>query len=137
MSLRAAVEQILKDMEEAYEIAKKQDEIALKFALGAFASHLKIALTASEWETPQPLKIASKPRLNSEDLAVEVLTRIEEAGPGLVDCVGGPEDGTSVPIDPKMPPGAKTIISGAVYSLSLLDRKLHFSQEETDKLRSH
>ena len=59
----------------------------------------------------------------------------EEQGPALTLVEGGPEDGAAVPIDSRMPVGAKTLLGGAVYVLSP-QRKLIFSEEETKKLPS-
>jgi hypothetical protein len=54
---------------------------------------------------------------------------------GMVECVGGIEDGTMVPVPDSIPDQAKTLMSGQVYVFLHKDRKFHYSEEETAKLQ--
>lgn len=64
----------------------------------------------------------------------EMAVRYEEHGGGMAVCDGGNWDGDFVPTDPKTPIGAKTLISGQVYVMEK-DRRWHYSEEETDKMK--
>jgi hypothetical protein len=57
----------------------------------------------------------------------------EEHLPVMTLCLGGENDNLSVPTEPEMPTGAKTLIAGQVYVMSQ-ERKLVFSAKETKKL---
>lgn len=87
----------------------------------------------SQGEQDRLKALAEKRELQArEELKAQVLR--EEAGTDMVEAVGGDSDGVMVPVDPRMPVGAKTLLSKQVYVLSG-ERKFVFSQEETDKMR--
>ncbi len=48
-------------------------------------------------------------------------------------CVGGSEDGTIVPVDPRMPSGAFVPLGGEIYQYR--EGKLHYHEKMTNKTR--
>ncbi len=104
---------------------------------------ITFALNQSPLAARDPWPLAEKERLEKERNSqkshqdrirqdqAEAAAR-EESGTKLTYLVGGDLDGDMMPLNPSMPVGAKTLLSGQVYVLEA-DRKLHFSQEETIK----
>lgn len=146
MSLRKAVEALLREME----IDQDRDAEIIKIKMMVYIGTLKGALEASSDEgeirslllnpnpnfDPDPYRDRRFHQTKEDPLEktfLQVMTHAEESGPSMAVLEGGPLDGDSLQIDPKMPVGAKVPISSTVYVFTP-EKKLVFSKEETDKL---
>lgn len=136
MALKDAVLEVVSQMENAAGDGPGFTGMALR----TYVLALKIAIQAAEGSVSNPitsLVMSSSP----ESASLQNATMIEQAREEMrkarrgalhqesqearmVMAVGGPEDGTYIPIDPHMPPGAKCELSGCVYRL-LEDGQLH------------
>lgn len=58
----------------------------------------------------------------------------EAVGERMAVCVGGSEDGCTVPLNPQMPTGAFAVVGAGVYQLRA-DGKMHYDEGQTNALR--
>jgi hypothetical protein len=149
MSLRDSVREICSQMEaEAKELEEhgKYDETR---TLGLYRRMLEVALKASEGEDLRPLILPAQNGLPPGQYEADLMRRAREEAraakqrtdsierhEGMAaphELVGGTADGTMAPFPDGAPAGAKTVVEGQVYVLGE-DRKLRFSQEETERL---
>ncbi len=82
-----------------------------------------------DWQTKQN-ELFRAEEIRRKQMEKHAETEEHFAG-GLVECIGGAENGTCVPIDNKIPNGAKTLLSDQVYVFN--NGKFHYSEEETIK----
>lgn len=131
MSMKAALEEIVKQMEEDRAELVGQDipHVFLK----NYIRSLKIILAAEPDAPPPRINVAQQAGMLGAEtqhvLAVEAermkiraereksMARVEEKEPVLRICRGGPAEGVSAPCDAAMPPGAKVSVEGAAYEL--------------------
>ncbi len=152
MSLADAIKEITEEMEQDLQ----QPELTAdhKFAVRFYHRLLKTALKASEGREGestvglftgglplgpmhhrQMIELARE-EFRSAKKSTEGQEAVDSATVGLLAlAVGGESDGDSVPIEPGMPCGAKTLLPGGVYVFGE-DRMFHFSEEETTKYKT-
>lgn len=137
MSLAAAVNLIADAMED------KGMELGGEFVkqwLFTFSSQLRIAVKASGEdddsrinEMEQRLREGPRqdlPRVQRAlDRLGDRLRTEDQVGERMVLCVGGPDDGVTVPLNSSMPVGAYCVSGGAVYQLGA-DGKVYFMKEQ-------
>ena len=144
MSLSEAVLEIAQQMELELE---GRDELHVAIVKG-FARQIRSAVKASQsvaqvraehtrgWEDHQRSEVQRiKEKL---DARVRDSANLEEASRQVVDgrgaiCVGGKEDGTIAPVDPKMPVGAFVSLGDEVYQYR--EGKLFYHEEMTKKVQ--
>ncbi len=125
MSLAEAVEAVAEGMDET--IADLSDDPASKTfvrILRSFARELRTAVKASGG-IPNPPQITMIPQaqhavmIEQERMKIRaqkaVENRPDDDGPAMALCVGGENDNTTIPCDPTMPVGARTLIGKEVY----------------------
>lgn len=153
MSLYDAVGDVVKGMIEAEDELKSmaesrqtRDASTIRIMLVSFRKQLEIALKASggnnQFSTmgnaQLPLMPQTQHALEIEKAKAEFrkpsekARQEEESEPKMSLCVNGPNEGLTVPIDPQMPIGAYTLVSGIRYVLSD-DGKLHHKPVEDVK----
>ena len=115
------------DILEASNLAAGTEEASDTSERGKASTSAKTALNlAAHGCNPQGPRLAEdRARRWLGQQAIE-----EDAGPVQVFAVGGPADNALVPVNPKMPIGAKMFAAGAVYVFAE-DRHLHYSEQET------
>lgn len=144
MSLKTAVQDVVKAMEEDVQALHNLPvEIARRLLTGHIRS-LNAALTASEdvQSTPNGLLLGVSPAIQHEQMIAKAReemrllkqkTDAQESYEGrLVECVGGPAEATMIQVPGNIQDGHKTVIAGAVYILK--QGKPTYSAEETTLL---
>lgn len=142
MSLAEVILDIASDME-------AEDAGTGTYALlKSYARQLRRAVKAAEGvtptSTPHPARDPTLDAPRQDTLNKIIARKIEERGrmteiaegivrgPTFRELVGGESDGTTGPLSPEAPVGAKTVVGIEVYELKE-DGKLHFSEVETQK----
>ncbi len=137
MSLAHAVEEVAKQIEETN--IDEMCKYSIKKCLQDYAALLRLVIKASSGEQ-NPITIPHEdPTIKNTVRLQEEMKRArqeETAGSSMRELVGGfaGDVPTSVPVTNKMPVGAKMLVCDQVFVLQT-DHRLHYSEEETNKLR--
>lgn len=94
---------------------------------------IRAAVKACEGESvsvrlPDEKEIARKKQARDESQLIEQAMQRESSGFNTAELIGGGLDGDMIPVDPKMPVGARTAVAGKVFRLED-DRKLHYEKD--------
>ena len=142
MNLSEAVKEIADRMEK--EKSEFFDQLELAWVDGIIRE-LRLAVRMSEREEPRSVHPTEKLDFEKVNRLKERLqnkvrdaAKLEETAQQVLQgstaiCVGGSEDGTIVPVDPRMPSGAYTMLGGEVYQYR--EGKFHYHEEMTVKTR--
>ncbi len=149
MSLRDAVEEIVKAIDESAEQYDASTDYTGDSVIGElrmFSRLLRLALKAAEGEQPAPpqlrpavdeVEIARRRARLAEqkevDKAFDLADRVQAGGSAALLFEGGPMDGVQQFGDAGMPVGAKVGLGGGVY-VHQGGGRLVYSEEETEKV---
>lgn len=133
MSLRKAIESLIEAMDRDEQEAKQAGKAELRLTILGYANLLRMVLLTSkeensvvpgveetfeQWESRQKNKAREEMRSRSEEFR-------------MVECSGGPVDGTMVSVSGNIKEGDMPVIVGSVYVYN--NGALTYNHEETIK----
>ncbi len=139
-----ALSDAILEIAEQLEGVGKEAQTPNNFVFFSFANQLRTAVKASEGnqlpaqqarQVPldpayQNFMMIEKAKAELREKRAKELLREDGMNSGMAVTIGGKSEATYVPIDPRMPVGAKTAIGLEVYVLEQ-DGKLHYSEVDT------